>query len=362
MNNVLKEINSDINCCYYKKNEDEPLGYCQFLTNVIGRLYQTNSVFCNLTCKKCGPYNNTDLTKEQEVEFIRKGWNRLFPILSGIAEKAFVNSNLNADIYIPEIYDDIKKNLDFLKEIDGFEKIYLTGSIILKNVRKPPKDIDIVLKFNSLEKYLNFKSKNLLPKKIKDIPVDYFIRIGIKNDNPEVYFVCLDVEEKILYTSKWFDLKLNSIEEGIQIVYQSSEYHKKLLESYIEKSKLSNLTLKLSWKEVENSWYDADSFIENIKSNNLDITSINSEEKVSDEIYNLRKISCFGDEFNTQCGFLNSSDYSEPYCNVCGCGQNKLTVLSTKNSKEYTKLHYPYLKCPLKKQGFYNYEKNNNIN
>lgn len=363
--NILNELHSEINCVnYVENNTNEAIGYCKFLTNTYGRMFPTNKIFCNITCKRRGPYNNKQLTKEQEIDFIKEGWETMRPRIFGIAEKAYINYNLNADIYIPEIYNDIKNELIFLNNIDGFVKLYLTGSVIIKNIKKPLKDLDIVLQFNTIENYLNFRKLNLLPEKIKNIPIDWFITIGDKNHDIDVYFVYLDPEDKILYTSKWFDLKLNSIEDGIKVVYKTCEYHKKLMNSYLEKSEISKLDFKISWKKVENSWYDAQSFIESVKSRGISSTisnvvgvNNNSGERVDADTYNLRKKSCFGDENNPPCGALNNINKSQPFCGACGCGQNKLTILSSEDPNDYTKLHYPYLECPLKKPGFSNHEK-----
>ena len=74
----------------------------------------------------------------------------------------------------------------------------------------------------------------------------------------------------------------------------------------------------------------------------------------------LRVLSCFGGlEVTTPCPYLKESSV-EPqkyFCNKCGCGDKKYTWLM-QNDKEYSKLDYPILNCPLKMPGFSNYDPN----
>jgi glycosyltransferase involved in cell wall biosynthesis len=87
--------------------------------------------------------------------------------------------------------------------------------------------------------------------------------------------------------------------------------------------------------------------------------SNNVGDQVSDDVYQQRKISCFGDvEKNIQpCSRLKYIENKGHFCGGCGCGSNNLARLDADSPNEYTKLHYPQLECPLKKRGFSNEEK-----
>ena len=74
----------------------------------------------------------------------------------------------------------------------------------------------------------------------------------------------------------------------------------------------------------------------------------------------LRVISCFGDSCISgelpPCEHLkNSKAAGKFYCGGCGCGDRKATWLVS-DAKEYSKLDYPNLSCPLKMPGFTDYE------
>jgi len=72
----------------------------------------------------------------------------------------------------------------------------------------------------------------------------------------------------------------------------------------------------------------------------------------------LRTLSCFGYGEIKPCPYLrNSSVAGNNYCGKCGCGDKPMTWL-IKNAKEYSKLDYPVLNCPVKMPGFSNYDPN----
>ena len=56
-------------------------------------------------------------------------------------------------------YDEIKNNLEFLKNYQGFIKYTLTGPTITINSGIEYVDIDVVVWFDSLENYLNQQVK-----------------------------------------------------------------------------------------------------------------------------------------------------------------------------------------------------------
>lgn len=73
----------------------------------------------------------------------------------------------------------------------------------------------------------------------------------------------------------------------------------------------------------------------------------------------LRYISCFGLDDISPCQNLEKSSKSDyQYCSACKCGDHPHTWLQ-KGEGEYSKLDYPFLKCPLSMPGFSNYDPNN---
>jgi hypothetical protein len=77
------------------------------------------------------------------------------------------------------------------------------------------------------------------------------------------------------------------------------------------------------------------------------VTSRVTDEPITLEVLTARQKACFGDESQPKCEKLNEWN-GHFYCGACGCGHNPLAILDGK-AGEYTKLHYPKLKCPLKK-------------
>lgn len=115
----------------------------------------------------------------------------------------------------------------------------------------------------------------------------------------------------------------------------------------------SNPHVSNKWNVVKKSWQSADSFISSIQSRGitstiLDVLNVDTKSgnRVSDDIYQQRKLSCFGNDIHPKCEMLNSDKLGRSFCGACGCGSNKLAILSS-NETEYNKLHYPSLACPL---------------
>lgn len=124
------------------------------------------------------------------------------------------------------------------------------------------------------------------------------------------------------------------------------------------------LVVRKPLNTIRESWEKADSFLTAIVSRGIiasavDVLHVDSTagKRVSDEVYEQRRISCFGDGNNVApCPLLKYNE-EKPFCGACGCGSNKLAILSPTEEGGYSKLHYPYLECPLKKPGFSNEEK-----
>jgi hypothetical protein len=95
-----------------------------------------------------------------------------------------------------------------------------------------------------------------------------------------------------------------------------------------------------SWRSVRNLWAEAQEFLTTIASRVTD-------DPITPEVLAARRKACFGDETQKKCGKLNEWG-GHFYCGACGCGHNPLAILDGGDG-EYTKLHYPKLKCPLKK-------------
>jgi len=117
-----------------------------------------------------------------------------------------------------------------------------------------------------------------------------------------------------------------------------------------------------AWKSVKFSWENALKFIEaassrGVISTAVDVLGINetSGNRVSEETYRQRKLSCFGHKDNNiePCSRLKQVESIGHFCGTCGCGDSKLARL---DGDGYTKLHYPELQCPLKRQGFSNHD------
>jgi hypothetical protein len=83
-----------------------------------------------------------------------------------------------------------------------------------------------------------------------------------------------------------------------------------------------------------------------------------NNKKIDVNTKRLRVLSCFGFNDIPKCPKLSKSKTSNYYyCSGCGCGDKPHTWL-VKGDKEYAKLDYPSLSCPLKMPGFTNYDPN----
>jgi len=223
---ILDTILSETVCSNLVIGQDNTR-YCKYLTNSVGRLHPVGKSFCNLTCKKTGPYNNKQLSPEDNRAFIiksLKGYNPFFYIDQKFIDRVLKTYKLPVDIIIPDEYNNIKKHLNFLNDFKGFKKFLMTGSAITKNAKRPLKDLDVLLWFNNIDGYLNVKNSNILPISIDGIKVDYFVVIGDELQLSALFFCCLDVEDNKLYKSKWFELNLTSSPVDFEVVDAECEY------------------------------------------------------------------------------------------------------------------------------------------
>jgi hypothetical protein len=83
-----------------------------------------------------------------------------------------------------------------------------------------------------------------------------------------------------------------------------------------------------------------------------------SSKKIDEPTKQLRALSCFGYGDIPACPYLMESKIpGKHYCGKCECGDHRHTWL-LKDSKEYSKLDYPRLNCPIFMPGFSNYDPN----
>tara|TARA_Y100001963_G_C6778181_1_gene448439 strand:+ start:1639 stop:2259 length:621 start_codon:yes stop_codon:yes gene_type:complete len=81
--------------------------------------------------------------------------------------------------------------------------------------------------------------------------------------------------------------------------------------------------------------------------------------RASEEIVSLRQLSCHGDNDIPPCPYRGNSAVREGFyfCTACGCGDKPHTWLNNPEDPEsYTKLHYPWVSCPVRNPGFGDYK------
>ena len=108
---------------------------------------------------------------------------------------------------------------------------------------------------------------------------------------------------------------------------------------------LEAIALHEGWVRAKPSWSAAASLMKSLTSRGL------SNYRVPLTVLSTRRSSC-GLEGSTPCVALRKSqDGTHHFCGACGCGDTELARL---DGDGYTKLHYPYLECPLNRPGFSN--------
>jgi hypothetical protein len=364
--NIEDQLNKPVKCVNLIKDDNTGNLYCKYLTDRTGELFSANNkALCNFICSKKGPYNNKPISTNEEKNFVVESIKKLNQPSKEKIQNILNNYKLNFDFKIPKYYDEIKNNLEFLKNYQGFIKFTLTGPTITINSGIEYVDIDVVVWFDSLENYLNQQVQEKLPKNIYNKNVNYYIYTGKEEDIHSLFFSQLDVENKIIYFSKWFNMRIRSIPATFIVNDCAYEgYDIEFFENINEKDK-ENIKGKVGWGSVVDSWNKASQFIDAVQSRGvistvLDYAGIDNSggDRVSDEIYNLRRESCFGnDQKNIKpCQFLSKDSDDMYFCKACGCGTNKLAVLNPTKENGYSKLHYPNLECPLANPGFSNHK------
>ncbi len=190
---------------------------CSWCSDRLAKEFEVAPLFCKNVCKQQGPYCGKTISPEEEQKFLAKAFFYKFIIL-GATNLNFIKKILKSymkemDVQIPSVWPDIKKATEHLHKFPFFTGVRLTGSIVSK--KDTYKDYDIVLCVTDIVKAHEEKFLDNLPEFINGVRCDYFI-----TNSPEnvLFFICLDCDKKILYTTKWFELKLKSISPDITVI------------------------------------------------------------------------------------------------------------------------------------------------
>jgi len=332
---------------------------CELIANYTGGLSgRVVPAMCQSTCKMFGPYCGKKISKEEEAKFVSKIFIFDFSATKFEFLKRILGQYLMpVKIRYPEKeWIEIKKSLKPFVDSGEISKIYLTGSLLIE--KENHKDFDILLKINTWKNHKIIKDR--LPKTIMGKNCDYFFT-SLEEMHDRTFCV-MDCDEKILYTTSWYELKIESLPDFLTVKKSEPLHINKYIQEELKKNlnifsgksnkefSSSQLEAKINWKTVESSWKKAISFL---KSN----ISLLTKEKISDELLKQRIQSCFGNGKDLkECEVLSKSDDGNFYCGACGCGKSEMTKLSnSENENSFNKLHYPYLECPLNKKGFNNY-------
>ena len=84
-----------------------------------------------------------------------------------------------------------------------------------------------------------------------------------------------------------------------------------------------------------------------------------TQKKIDDSILQLRQLSCHGNNEIAPCPYRGDSAVRDGYhyCTACGCGDRPATWLNNPEDPEsFTKLHYPWVSCPVRNPGFGDYK------
>lgn len=282
-------------------------------------------------------------------------WERSSPVGdNALARKVARNYARAADIHVPALWPQIAEALAWLHRIAGFGGIMLTGSVILRRADSY-KDLDIVLRFDDINGAITVKDH--LPETIAGIKTDFFYYIG---ERPDVYFACLDCEARKLFVSRWLPLTINSIEAGIEVIEQgSNEFGSQVIKRLAEKDGAAFRQARIGWNGVFREWRRLTSFIAAARSRGIMATAkhvagIDNQDGFHCDAETLaaRQASCFGDAVTAPCAVLVENARGQKFCGACGCGESTIARLDGDSPEDFTKLHYPILRCPLGKKGF----------
>tara|TARA_R110001592_G_scaffold300142_1_gene571269 strand:+ start:332 stop:985 length:654 start_codon:yes stop_codon:yes gene_type:complete len=101
------------------------------------------------------------------------------------------------------------------------------------------------------------------------------------------------------------------------------------------------------------------SFGQKVKNFTKAMTSRAVKGRVEDAILELRVLSCHGNDEIPPCPYRGDSNVRDGFhfCTACGCGDKPHTWLNNpEDPNAYTKLHYPWVSCPIRNPGFGDYK------
>lgn len=158
--------------------------------------------------------------------------------------------------------------------------------------------------------------------------------------------------------SKIVELTLEGIRKAPHLLREEDRH-------LLQKTRLETLTVapgtsspKQRWDKVRGTWTMAESFVKAMRSRGLGAL-VGEGKRVELTIKEKRHVSCFGKDLQgravaSPCEALTlSADGVHHFCNDCQCGDRTLAWLDGEEG-EYTKLDYPYLECPRRRDGFSN--------
>lgn len=245
MNEIIEQINQKIDCCNHIKQNNS---YCKYLSEKTGRLFPVSKAFCNLYCRKVGPFDNRELTYEESYKFTSTGIekNISYVMNKPLIKKILINYSLPISIVVPKIWEDIVKNLEPFKEKIGFKEILLTGSIITSTAKEIPKDLDIVLYFDDLNAdIIKTFDKKILPETICNIKTDYFLCFKQKH---APFFTQLSPNEKKVYVSEWYTPNIVSYPDDFEIIYIKYNGYDENLKNLFNEEELKEINQKIKEK------------------------------------------------------------------------------------------------------------------
>lgn len=200
--------------CKYRIGCESPC-VCEWQSKRLGHIVKTSCLFCNNKCPK-DVYEFGNNNKEFLKTCFYRRYDKNFFV-------KLVNKYINhTKIICPNNWEKINREFSFLREQSWFVDIGLTGSYIVENVESH-KDIDVVIWISDIREYAKWLENNILPEKLYDIKVDYYIFLKPYYQ----FFISLWPNQKKIFTSKYFGSNISTSEE-FEILYDNT--YEKLLE------------------------------------------------------------------------------------------------------------------------------------
>lgn len=198
---------------------------CMSCTRTLGEVFHVDGVFCNSTCSASGPNLGRSLTKEQKKEWEESLFRSYFHRFGfgSLLRKVRARHERRMTIKLPDNYRSIRRAFESLYLRDEIQMVCATGSIIAKESKGKPKDLDIVVVIDPsmLQQFLDNKEEiqALAPKEIDGVPVDLFWML-----HPSAYFISLSLFTfKVYISSSCSNVTLS---EGLYGPYRPDNYGK----------------------------------------------------------------------------------------------------------------------------------------